>query len=118
MAKAKKKYVYFFGNGKAEGKAAMRELLGGKGAGLHEMTRIGVPVPPGFTLTTEVCAHYDARGHTYPKGLEDEVQTALKKIFTNEKMHEVVHTISGFLGIERILCWCPSDPALGSPCPE
>ena len=80
MAKAKKKYVYFFGNGKAEGKAAMRELLGGKGAGLHEMTRIGVPVPPGFTLTTEVCAHYDARGHTYPKGLEDEVQTALKKI--------------------------------------
>ncbi len=80
MAKAKKKYVYFFGDGKAEGKAAMQDLLGGKGAGLHEMTRIGVPVPPGFTLTTEVCAHYYARGHTYPKGLEDEVRTALKKI--------------------------------------
>ena len=53
-----KKHVYFFGGGKAEGRAAMRDLLGGKGAGLHEMTRIGVPVPPGFTITTEVCSYY------------------------------------------------------------
>jgi len=79
-AKAKKKSVYFFGNGKDAGKPAMQDLLGGKGAGLHEMTRIGVPVPPGFTITTEVCVHYYARGHSYPKGLEDEVRTALKKI--------------------------------------
>ena len=56
----KMKFVYFFGGGKAEGKASMRELLGGKGAGLHEMTRIGVPVPPGFTITTDVCTYYYA----------------------------------------------------------
>jgi len=66
MAK-KKKYVYFFGGGRAEGKASMRELLGGKGAGLHEMTRIGVPVPPGFTITTEVCAYYYDHRRQYPK---------------------------------------------------
>ena len=65
----KKKLVYFFGGGKAEGKAAMRELLGGKGAGLHEMTRIGAPVPPGFTITTEVCSYYYAHHRQYPKGL-------------------------------------------------
>ena len=51
----KKKLIFAFGNGKADGRAGMRELLGGKGAGLHEMTRIGIPVPPGFTITTEVC---------------------------------------------------------------
>jgi len=51
----KKKVVYFFGAGKAEGKANMRDILGGKGAGLHEMTRMGSPVPPGFTITTYVC---------------------------------------------------------------
>ena len=56
----RKKIVFFFGGGRAEGSAAMRELLGGKGAGLHEMTRIGAPVPPGFTITTEVCTHYYA----------------------------------------------------------
>jgi pyruvate, orthophosphate dikinase len=64
---ARKKYVYFFGGGKAEGKAAMRELLGGKGAGLHEMTRIEVPVPPGFTITTEVCTYYYDHRRKYPK---------------------------------------------------
>jgi pyruvate,orthophosphate dikinase len=53
----KKKVVYFFGGGKAEGKGPMRELLGGKGAGLHEMSRIGAPVPPGFTITTDECAY-------------------------------------------------------------
>ena len=66
------KFVYFFGGGKAEGKASMRDLLGGKGAGLHEMTRIGVPVPPGFTITTDVCRYYYARGG-YPKNLEIDV---------------------------------------------
>jgi len=52
-----KKYVYFFGGGKAEGAAEMRDLLGGKGANLAEMTNIGLPVPPGFTITTEVCTY-------------------------------------------------------------
>ena len=51
-------WVYFFGNGKAEGTGKMKELLGGKGAGLAEMTNLGIPVPPGFTITTEVCTYY------------------------------------------------------------
>lgn len=79
MAK-REKYVYFFGGGKAEGKASMREYLGGKGAGLHEMTRIGASVPPGFTITTEVCAYYYAHNRQYPKGLEREVAAALKRV--------------------------------------
>ncbi|MGH7771298.1 MAG: pyruvate, phosphate dikinase [Candidatus Binatia bacterium] len=76
----RKKYVYFFGDGKAEGKAAMRDLLGGKGAGLHEMTRIGVSVPPGFTITTEVCTYYYAHRHQYPKGLKEEIMAALRRV--------------------------------------
>ena len=76
----RKKYVYFFGDGKAEGKAAMRELLGGKGAGLHEMTRIGVSVPPGFTITTEVCTYYYAHRRHYPKGLKGEIMAALRRV--------------------------------------
>lgn len=76
----RKKYVYSFGGGRAEGKANMRVLLGGKGAGLHEMTRIGAPVPPGFTITTEVCTYYDAHSRQYPKGLDGEVLAALKRV--------------------------------------
>ena len=79
MAKARK-FVYSFGAGKAEGKASMRGLLGGKGAGLHEMTRIGVPVPPGFTITTEVCTHYYKHRRQYPKGLERDVMKALSRV--------------------------------------
>ncbi len=79
MAK-KKKYAYFFGGGRAEGKASMRELLGGKGAGLHEMTRIGVPVPPGFTITTEVCTYYYDHRRQYPKGLADEIAISLGRV--------------------------------------
>lgn len=71
------KYVYFFGGGKAEGKADMKNLLGGKGANLAEMTNIGLPVPAGFTLTTEVCNYYDAHGKQYPKELKKEVNDAL-----------------------------------------
>src|SRR3989337_2114082 len=73
------KIIYFFGGGKAEGSAKMRDLLGGKGAGLHEMTRIGVPVPPGFTMTTEVCSYYYAHRRQYPKGLNREVEAALSR---------------------------------------
>jgi len=74
------KKVYFFGGGKAEGKAKMKELLGGKGANLAEMSALGVPVPPGFTITTEVCTHFMKTGGKYPKGLENDVKTALKKV--------------------------------------
>jgi len=56
------KYVYFFGGGKAEGRAGMKELLGGKGANLAEMSNIGVPVPPGFTISTQVCEYYYSHG--------------------------------------------------------
>src|SRR5258705_13844239 len=69
-ASARAKWVYVFGDGKAEGKAQMRNLLGGKGAGLAEMANLGLPVPPGFTITSEVCTHYYANGKAYPKDLE------------------------------------------------
>ena len=61
-----KKYVYFFGDGKAEGTAEMKHLLGGKGANLADMTSIGLPVPPGFTITTEACAFFDKHNGAYP----------------------------------------------------
>jgi pyruvate, orthophosphate dikinase len=71
------RWVYFFGTGKAEGGREMKSLLGGKGANLAEMTRIGVPVPPGFTITTEACRHYLAE-HAYPDGLQREIETHLR----------------------------------------
>src|SRR5438876_11537700 len=74
------KWVYSFGNGKAEGRADMRNLLGGKGAGLAEMANLGLPVPPGFTITTAVCSHYYENGKTYPKNLEDQVAAALAEV--------------------------------------
>ncbi len=76
---AKKKFVYFYGNGKSEGNGRMKEILGGKGAGLAEMTNIGLPVPAGFTLTTEVCDFYYKNKKKYPPGLKKEVETHLKK---------------------------------------
>src|SRR5207253_2262094 len=71
------KYVYFFGAGKAEGRADMKELLGGKGANLAEMTNIGLPVPAGFTITTEVCNYFYANNHNYPAELRAEAEQAL-----------------------------------------
>ncbi len=73
------KWVYSFGDGKAEGQASMRNLLGGKGANLAEMSNLGLPVPPGFTITTEVCTYYYQHGETYPAELADEVKAALEK---------------------------------------
>ena len=67
------KYVYFFGAGKAEGQGDAKDLLGGKGAGLAEMTRIGLPSPPVSTITTECCDHYLKNGHKYPADLRAEV---------------------------------------------
>src|SRR5437868_3952195 len=75
----KGKWVYAFGGGKAEGRAEMKNLLGGKGAGLAEMANLGLPVPPGFTITTEVCTHYYAHGQTYPEELKAQVVAALAR---------------------------------------
>jgi pyruvate, orthophosphate dikinase len=72
-----KKWVYTFGDGAAEGRADMRNLLGGKGAGLAEMSNLGLPVPPGFTITTEVCTYYYAHGKTYPPELREQVADGL-----------------------------------------
>ena len=77
---AKQKFVYFFGEGKAEGDAKMKDLLGGKGANLAEMTNLGIPVPPGFTISTEVCAAYYENKQKYPEGLEKEVLDNLTKL--------------------------------------
>src|SRR5580700_10604904 len=74
------RYVYYFGDGKADGNGSMKALLGGKGANLHEMTRIGLPVPPGFTINTEVCSYFYDNKKTYPPELEDQVASSLKKI--------------------------------------
>jgi pyruvate,orthophosphate dikinase len=74
------KYVYFFGGGKAEGNAKMKNLLGGKGANLAEMAKLGAPVPPGFTLTTEVCTYYYQNKRKYPAGLKEKVADAMKKV--------------------------------------
>ena len=75
-----KKFVYFFGGGHADGKAEMKDLLGGKGANLAEMSRLGIPVPPGFTITTEVCTYFMKSGGKYPSVLEKEVDKAINKV--------------------------------------
>ncbi|HUW41559.1 MAG TPA: pyruvate, phosphate dikinase [Rectinemataceae bacterium] len=80
---AKTKYVYAFGGGAAEGDGGMKELLGGKGAGLAEMTKIGLPVPAGFTITTEVCDLYYKAGRKWPAGLDEEVAKQLKGLEKN-----------------------------------
>src|SRR5438874_12170636 len=74
------RYVYYFGDGKAEGAGTMKALLGGKGANLHEMTRIGLPVPPGFTITTEVCSYFYDHNRAYPKQLEAQLAAAMAKV--------------------------------------
>ncbi len=76
----KNRLTYSFSAGKAEGHARMREILGGKGAGLHEMTRIGIPVPPGFTIPTSVCSYFYAHRRRYPEGLEKSVANSVRKI--------------------------------------
>src|SRR3954467_15224127 len=73
-------WVYAFGAGRADGRPDMRNLLGGKGAGLSEMANLGLPVPPGFTITTEVCTHYYANQNTYPQELESQVMAALAEV--------------------------------------
>ncbi|HAK59377.1 MAG TPA: pyruvate, phosphate dikinase, partial [Nitrospiraceae bacterium] len=75
-----KKYVYFFGNGQADGTGVMKDLLGGKGAGLAEMTNTGVPVPPGFTITTEVCNLFYDLGKRVPDGLDEQMHEYMKQV--------------------------------------
>jgi pyruvate,orthophosphate dikinase len=74
------KWVYAFGDGKSEGDAGMKNLLGGKGANLAEMSNLGLPVPPGFSVTTEVCTHYYKNGQSYPDDLKDQVAGALRQV--------------------------------------
>lgn len=74
------KYVYFFGGGKADGNAQMKNLLGGKGANIAEMTNLGIPVPPGFTITTEVCTYFYKHGKEYPPELKGQVEESLHKL--------------------------------------
>src|SRR4029453_2105458 len=74
------KYVYSFGNKKADGDGSMKALLGGKGANLAEMGRIGLPVPPGFTITTEVCTYYYANKRTYPPALRGQMEAGVASI--------------------------------------
>lgn len=73
-------WVYGFGGGSADGDASMKNLLGGKGANLAEMSSLGLPVPPGFTITTEACVHYYSNGQSYPDGLKDQVEAGLAKV--------------------------------------
>src|SRR5450755_4189317 len=75
-----KNYVYSFGGGKADGDGTMKDVLGGKGSGLAEMSRAGVPVPPGFTISTEVCNTYFQNGNHVPPDINQQVKDALAKL--------------------------------------
>src|SRR5438132_4663154 len=74
------KFVYYFGEGKADGNGKMKPQLGGKGANLAEMTRIGLPVPPGFTISTEVCTFFYAHNRTYPRTMQAEVEEGIRRM--------------------------------------
>ena len=74
------RYIYAFGGGRTDGRAGMKDLLGGKGANLAEMSRLGLPVPPGFTISTDVCTYYYAHGESYPPGLRKQVADALARV--------------------------------------
>src|SRR5437016_13293367 len=76
----KTKFVYSFGGGKADGDGKMKDVLGGKGAGLAEMSRAGVPVPPGLTISTEVCNIYSKNNNSLPKNIEGEISQALAQL--------------------------------------
>jgi pyruvate,orthophosphate dikinase len=89
------KYIYAFGGGTADGAGDQKNLLGGKGAGLAEMSRLGIPVPPGFTLTTEVCTYYQERRGRYPAGLEREVDRHLRQLEarTGQRFGDAAHPL-------------------------
>lgn len=95
MSEKSEKYVYFFGEGKAEGNANMKQILGGKGANLAEMTAIGLPVPPGFTISTEACAFYSEHNGAYPKGLREQVLENLAQLekIMNAKLGDALNPL-------------------------
>src|SRR6187431_2364547 len=80
MTTAARQWVYFFGAGSADGGSELRNLLGGKGANVAEMARLGIPVPPGFTLTTDVCNHFMLHNGAYPEGLSESVEAGLERL--------------------------------------
>ncbi len=101
------KWVYSFGDGKAEGKAKMRNLLGGKGANLAEMCNLGLPVPPGFTISTAVCTYFYEKKKSYPKDLKPQVEKGLAHIaritgkkFGDKKNPLLVSVRSGRAGVD------------------
>ena len=101
------KWVYTFGDGKAEGKAGLRDLLGGKGANLAEMANLGLPVPPGFTIPTSVCTYFYAHDKSYPAALKAQVEKAL----------DHVGKLTGkAFGDSRIRSSCRSVPAAAPRC--
>ena len=106
-------WVYRFGRGAAEGQGDLRDLLGGKGAGLAEMANLGLPVPPGFTITTEVCTHFYANGHAYPPDLKEQVAAALA---------DVEKAIGAKFGDPKkpllVSTWMPNRPRLPAVSPE
>ncbi len=102
------KFVYFFGNGQADGSASMKALLGGKGANLAEMTTLGIPVPPGFTISTEVCYSYYRNNRSYPEGVSEQIDRNLDQL--EKLMGKKLETI-------RIRCWFLYAPAQQFPCP-
>ena len=81
------KYIYSFQNGKADGNGSMKELLGGKGAGLAEMTKIGVPVPPGFTIVTQVCNYYYRHNKKLPIDFQNQFEQAISKLEKARKLN-------------------------------
>lgn len=101
------KWVYTFGNGQAEGDASMRNLLGGKGANLAEMNKVGLPVPPGFTVTTEVCTYYYNNNHQYPADLKDQVREAVagvEKIMGKNLPTPIIRCCSRFVPAPAFRC--------------
>src|SRR5690348_7645373 len=93
VARSPRKWVYLF----AEGNAKMRDLLGGKGAGVAEMTNAGLPVPPGFTITTEACNTYYADGKKFPAGMWDQVLAALRSEEHTSELQSPVHLVCRLL---------------------
>jgi pyruvate,orthophosphate dikinase len=104
------KFVYYFGEGKADGNGKMKPLLGGKGANLAEMTRIGLPVPPGFTISTEVCTYFYAHNRSYPRAMQAEVEEGFAG------WNELWARLSVIP--KRCHCWWRSDPGRAIPCRE
>ena len=101
------KWVYSFGGGTAEGAAKMKELLGGKGANLAEMANLGLPVPPGFTITTEVCTHYYANDRAYPA----ELKAKSKRRWPLSAPKSAARSVT-----RRTRCSSPSAPAVELRC--